>query len=135
MRLSRSIWCATIAAAAACSGGLEAPPGGLPLTFGNPPAGGVPNPSITGAGDSVIVVLGDLLCSTKGTEAAGLRAGELIITISRPLVPPPCLSPPALVIVVHDVPPDTRSARAVLRIIQNNRATYSLLVRNTLTLP
>jgi hypothetical protein len=135
MRPTRSIWCAALAAAAACSSGLEAPPAGLPVTFGNAPISGFTNPSIIGAGDSVTVLLGALPCSTKGTEIAGLRAGELIVTISRPLVPPPCMSPPALRLVVHDVPPATRSARAVLRIIQGDHATYSLLVRNTVTLP
>jgi hypothetical protein len=139
MRLTRSICGSILLASAACSTGLTAPPNGLPVAISTVTNQDVQAPSITGGGDSVTAVVNGSRCAQMPTVDAGLRGTELVVTLSEPLIVDVC--PAALIlqlpeqIVVHDVPPGTRSARVVLRQLSGDKAKYSEIVSGTVTLP
>lgn len=142
MRLTRSICAAALVTATACSGSLTAPPSGLPATLSTveTPDGQVP--SITSAGDSVIAFASNDTgspCGSAPTVAAGLRGNGLVMTITRhPRNCPPGsdIAPEfPFQIVVHEVPPGTRSATVVLRLVGGDNATYFRLASGTITLP
>ena len=128
-------------AVAACSS-LTAPPSGLPVTLSLVDVPGAQVPSITGAGDSVTAIVLETdgpACGAVPTPAAGLRADELVVTLTQQDDTRPCgaglraLAP--FKVVVRSVPSGTRSATVVLRLISGDNATYSRLASGTITLP
>lgn len=139
MRLTRLICATVLVAAAACSASLTAPPSGLPVSLSVVDAPVAHVPSITGAGDSVtaIVVETDPPCGTLPTPAAGLRGDELVVTLTQQDDRRPC--PAGLrafapfKIVVQNVPPATRSATVVSRLVSGDHATYSRLASGAIT--
>ena len=143
MRVTRSITPVLLIALAACSS-LTAPPNGLPVTVAAINLQDFQGPSITGAGDSVVAMVrqsASAACGDQFTAAAGLRAGELVITLTQsqstrqcpPGVTGVLLSP--LEIVVHQVPSGTRPATVVWRLVSGNNATYTTLASGTVSVP
>lgn len=135
MRLTRSICAVTLIAAAACSGGLTAPPNGLPVDLSFVEAE-VQTPSITSNADSVVAIVSEppqFTCEDGPlTAAAGIRGSELVITVSAQVVRTICgpvtavsaVVPLPIRLVVHAIPAGTDSARVVLRRISGGKAAY-----------
>lgn len=141
MRLTRSIGPTLLVALAACSASLTAPPSGLPVTLTSLSFQSVQVASITSADDSVTAMVpppGFAGCGGPITADAGLRAGELIMTLTQLVRSGPCppvtaVVPLPLELIVHDVPSGTRAARVVLRLVTGDNATYSTLASGTIT--
>ncbi|HSC30388.1 MAG TPA: hypothetical protein VLD17_01595 [Gemmatimonadaceae bacterium] len=135
MRLTRSICAVTLIAAAACSGGLTAPPSGLPVDLSFVESD-VQTPSITSDADSVVAIVNEapqFACADgPPSAAAGIRGSDLIVTVSAQVVHTTCgpvgalaaVVPLPIRLVVHEVPAGTDSARVVLRRISGDNATY-----------
>lgn len=134
MRLTRWICVPMLTVAAACSNSVTAPPSGLSLSVFGIGYTAATVPSISSAGDSVVafvVPLANLGCNTTVSQSAGIRGGDLIVTLTEKLDRDPCGALSAFTILqinVRDVPPGTRSARVVERDVNGDRTSSSLLV-------
>lgn len=112
----------------------------IALSLVLPPNGRPPSQFITGAGDSVTAVTAELggVCSPPPTASAGLRAGDLVMTLTSTVQNRPC---PALValnvysISVHRVPTGTRTARVEWRLISGDKVSGSVLISRTISPP